>query len=81
MFESVTQPGNHIGAPPTGRITSTEAKQWIDASLFKILRIVSVCDKYMYFDVDIRSRNNTSGSIIIVYNVHIHWCINYGHNS
>ncbi len=40
MFESVTQPGTHIGAPPTGRITSTEEEQRIDASLFRVVRII-----------------------------------------
>ena len=50
MFESVTQPGatqsgTHIGVPPTGLITSTDKGQRIDASLFRVVRIiVSVYD-------------------------------------
>ncbi len=44
MFESVTQPGTHIGVPPTGQITSTDKRQRIDASLFRVHHNkVSVC--------------------------------------
>ena len=43
MFDSATQPGTHIGVPPTGQITSTEAEQKKDASLFRVFRKVSVC--------------------------------------
>ncbi len=41
MFESVTQPGTHIGVPPTGWIKSTQAEQRIDASLFRAYHDVS----------------------------------------
>ncbi len=45
MFESVTQPGTHIGVPPTDLITSgTEEEQRIDASLFRVYhKNVTVC--------------------------------------
>ena len=40
MFESVTQLGTRIGVPPTGMITSTDKGQRIDASLFRVVRII-----------------------------------------
>ena len=43
MFESVTQPGGHIRALPTGQIASTtETTPCTDGSLFGVRYIVSV---------------------------------------
>ena len=42
MFESAIQPGSHIGALPSGQITSpTQTTKTSDASQFRVLYVVS----------------------------------------